>query len=360
MLKDDFCIVGIGQGGSKMAKEFYNNKYRGFFINTSYDDLSQLKVSDDFIYHVPAAKGCAKQREVAIEYGKNYYNQMTGKLLDTHPTVKVYIIHYTLGGGTGGGLSNFFMATLRNQLNSLKKTNAKIIAVAAKPREFESYQLQTNAKKSIDELDKLVGANVVDQYYIINNDSRDSLDEINQEHCILFDRWIEGEGSNNSSNVDESERMDLFNYQGQAMIFEFDGTDIESFNKNCKESYKESIYCHPIKKPKAVGLVLNQELKEKDAINTITDTVGYFPNTHMTPTKVSNMILVSGCDKNINIKNNIAKIANKQAELINSDIEGDAVEEIKVTSIDTSSSNSKSQTEEKGFASMDDIFKLFS
>ena len=60
---------------------------------------------------------------------------------------------------------------------------------------------------------------MVDQYYIINNDSRENLDEINQEHCILFDRWIEGEGSNNSSNVDESERMDLFNYKGQAMIF---------------------------------------------------------------------------------------------------------------------------------------------
>ena len=80
----------------------------------------------------------------------------------------------------------------------------------------------------------------------------------------------------------------------------------------------------------------------------------------MTPTKVSNMILVSGCDKNISIKNSIIKIANKQAELINSDIEEDTVEEIKVASINTSSGTSKSKTEEKGFASMDDIFKLFS
>lgn len=358
MLKDEFCIVGIGQGGCKMAKEFHSNKYRSFFINTSYDDLSQLKVNDDIVYHVPAAKGCAKKREVAIEYGKNYYEQMTGKLLDTHPTVKVYIVHYTLGGGTGGGLSNFFMATLRRRLNDLGKKDAKIIAVVAKAREFESYQLQDNSKKSLDELYKLVSVNVVDQYYIINNDSREDLDEINQEHCILFDRWIEGEGANNSSNVDESERMDLFAYKGNAMIFEFDGTNIQTFKNNCQKSYSESIYCHPIKKPQAVGLVLNYEIKEREVMNVITDTVGHFPNTHVTPTKVSNMIMVTGCEENKSIKNSIAKIANKQAELINAEVEED-IEEVDISSINKQTAK-KSEPEEKGFASMDDIFALFS
>ena len=105
MLKDNFCIVGIGQGGGKMAKEFCDNKYRSFFINTSYDDLSQLKVTDDYSYHIPSAKGCAKSRDIAINYAKNYYEQMCGKLLDTHPTANIFVIHYTLGGGTGGGTS---------------------------------------------------------------------------------------------------------------------------------------------------------------------------------------------------------------------------------------------------------------
>src|SRR5574344_380349 len=113
MLKDDFCMVGIGQGGCKEARCFYENQYRCFFINTSYDDLYQLNVKNDFIYHIPASKGCAEKREKAIEYGKDYYEIMVGKLLDTHPTAKIFLIHYTLGGGTGGGLSNFFILALK-------------------------------------------------------------------------------------------------------------------------------------------------------------------------------------------------------------------------------------------------------
>lgn len=357
MLKDDFCIVGIGQGGCKLAKEFYDNKYRSFFINTSYDDLSQLKVNENFIYHVPSAKGCAKQRDVAIEYGKNYYGEMTGKLMDTHPTAKIFVVHYTLGGGTGGGLSNLFMATLRNKLKQMGKTDSTIIAVVAKPREFESYQLQSNAKKSLDELNALVGANVVDQYYIINNDSRDNFEDINMEHYILFDRWIEGEGANNDSNVEESERIDLFKNKGQAMMFTFDAVDLDSFKDRCQEAYNDSIYCQPIKKPQSVGYALYEKIKEKDAVELIAEVVGHFPNGHMTPTQVSNVIMIAGCDKNENIANSITELANKKAELINSDVE-ENVEKVELKSITrkTDSKNEKKET----MASIDDILNFFS
>lgn len=357
MLKDDFCIVGIGQGGCKLAKEFHDNKYRSFFINTSYDDLSQLKVNEGLIYHVPSAKGCAKKREVAIEYGKNYYEEMTGKLMDTHPTTKIFVVHYTLGGGTGGGLSNFFMATLRNKLKQMGKKDSTIIAVVAKPREFESYQLQSNATKSLKELNALVKANVVNQYYIINNDSRDDFEDINSEHYMLFDRWIEGEGANNNSNVEESERVDLFKDKGQAMMFTFDAVDTDSFRERCQEAYSESIYCQPIKKPNSVGYALYEKIKEKDAIKAIEEIVGFFPNGHMTPTKVSNVIMIAGCDENESISNSIAKLANEKVELINTDIEKN-VEKIELKAINR---KSDANTEKKEtMASIDDILNFFS
>ena len=358
MLKDDFCVVGIGQGGCKLAKEFHDNKYRSFFINTSYDDLSQLKVEDDLSYHIPSSKGCAKNREVALAYGRNYYGEMTGKLMDTHPTAKIFLVHYTLGGGTGGGLSNLFMATLKTKLKEMGKENsATIIAVVAKPRNFESYQLQANAKKSLEELHVLVQSDVVDQYYIIDNDSRDNLDDINMEHYMLFDRWIEGEGANNNSNADESERLDLFKSKGQSMMFTFDAIDSEGFKEGCKTAYDNSIYCHTTKKPKAVGYALYEEIKESEAIETLEQVVGYFPSTHMTPTKVSNIVMVAGCEKNKSIKNSIAELANKKAQLINNETE-DEVEEIKLESINT---NSNKKTEKKeSMASIDDILNFFS
>lgn len=357
MLKDSFCFVGIGQGGCKLTKGFHSEGYRSFFINTSYDDLSQLKVNDDLIYHVPASKGCAKVRETALDYGRNYYGQMTGKLIDTHPTVKVYVVQYTLGGGTGGGLANLFMATLRNKLRELGKKDVIIIAVCARPRSFESYQLQSNAKKSINELYSLVKGGVVNQYYVINNDSREKLNDINEEHCVLFDRWIEGEGANNDSNTDESERMDLFKYSGCAMMFEFDAIEKDTFKNKCEEAYKESIYCHPLKKVKGVGIALHNKINERDAIPMISEVVGNFPNTHMTPTAVSNMIMVAGSEENKSIENSIVKLANKQAELINKNVEDAEEEDVVLSSVNISNSNDKEV--EESMASIDDILNFF-
>lgn len=362
MLKDDFCMIGVGQGGCKMAKEFYDNKYRSFFINTSYDDLSQLKVDDSYTYHIPSAKGCAKQRDVAINYAKNYYEEMTGKLMDVHPTAKMFVVHYTLGGGTGGGLSNVFIATLRNKLIKMGKKDWTIIAVVAKPRSFESYQLQHNASKSLEDLLKLESAGIVTQYYVINNDSRDDFNEINQEHYILLDRWIEGEGANNDSNVEESERLDLFKNKGQAMMFTFDSITTETFRDECKKAYEDSIYCQPIKRPNSVGYALNEKIKEKDAIGLIEEVVGLFPNSHMTPTKVSNVVMVAGCEENKSIMNGIKNLANKKATLINEDVvSSEEVEDIELTSLNRNAKKSKAKKDdEESMASIDDILNFFS
>lgn len=362
MLKDNFCIVGIGQGGGKMAKEFCDNKYRSFFINTSYDDLSQLKVTDDYSYHIPSAKGCAKSRDIAINYAKNYYEQMCGKLLDTHPTANIFVIHYTLGGGTGGGLSNVFIATLRNELIRRNKKNWNIIAVVARPRYYESYQLQSNASKSYEDLIKLVDKGIVTQYYVIDNDSRDTFDEINQEHFMLFDRWVEGEGANNDSNVEESERLDLFKNKGQSMIFTFDGVDVNTFKAECEKAYNDSIYCKPTKRPNSVGYALNEHIKEKDAVPLIEEVVGLFPNSHMTPTKVSNAIMVAGCEENKAIINEIKDRANKKAIKINEDNSEDVIEDIKITSINRSDKKSeyKKESNNDDMASIDDILDFFS
>ena len=137
MLKDLFCAIGLGQGGCKMAKEFYNNKYRSFFINTSYQDLEALQVENDLIYHIPASHGCAKNRKRAINYAKNYYETMIGKLLDTHPTARIFLVHFTLGGGTGGGIANIFMALLNQILISKNIDDFMIIPICAKPKKYE-------------------------------------------------------------------------------------------------------------------------------------------------------------------------------------------------------------------------------
>lgn len=354
MLKDEFVILGVGQGGGKMAKPFYNSGYRSFFINTSYDDLSSLEVKNEYVYHIPAAKGCAKNREVAMEYAKNYYENMVGKLLDTHPTGNIFIANYTLGGGTGGGLTNFVLAVLRQKLNSMGRKDAIIIAVAAVPESYESYHIQNNSVKALKELHKMVEANVINQYFLINNDSREDLKSINTENMLLLDRWIEGEIANNDSNTDESERIDLFKLKGGAMLFDFSAKNKEEFDSSIKEAYDNTIYCTPSKKPLAIGMALNKNLKRKEIISTIEEVVGYSPKHHVTPTENSNVIMLAGLPINPAIENNIVKIANEKYEKINSqeDFEN---ENISIKTFD----KKEDKKEDVSFESIDDVMNLF-
>lgn len=356
MLKDNFCIIGIGQGGGKMAHEFYKNKYRSFFINTSNDDLSQLNIdNNDFIYQPPASKGCAKKRDIARAYAKNYYDVMTDKLLDAHPSCNVFIVHYTLGGGTGGGLSNMFMMALRKKL----KKDDIIIAVVARPRKYESYQMQSNATESLEELDKLLELGVINQFYPINNDSRKTLKEINEEHYLLFDRWIEGETSNNQSNADESERQDLLSIKGQAMMFSFQCDTKSQFKKELENAYKTSIYCFPKKNPKAIGLALNEHIDEDVALSDIEDTIGIFPSYHITPTTVSNMMFLVG-NPSKEVKNSVVKIANAQAEKMKMENEEEETDISLETFANYSSKTEKDDSIDQEIANMnvEDLFNL--
>ncbi|MCH1964291.1 hypothetical protein MCG45_15790 [Clostridium perfringens] len=354
MLKDEFVILGMGQGGGKMTKPFYDSGYRSFFINTSYDDLSSLGVKNDYVYHIPAAKGCAKNRKTAMEYAQNYYENMVGKLLDTHPTGNVFIAHYTLGGGTGGGLTNFILAVLRQKLNSMGRKNAIIIAVAAVPESYESYHIQNNANAALKELYKMVDAKVVNQYFLINNDSREDLRSINTENMLLLDRWIEGETANNDSNADESERIDLFKLKGGAMLFDFSAENKEEFGNALKTAYDNTIYCTPSKKPLAIGMALNKNLKRKEIISDIEEVVGYSPKHHITPTENSNVIMLAGLPKNPNIENNIIKIANEKYEKINSEEKIES-EDISMKTFD----KKEEKIDDVSFESIEDVMNLF-
>lgn len=356
MLKDDFCTIGIGQGGGKMTNCFYKNGYRSFFINTSFDDLSQLNIDNlDFVYQPPGSKGCAKQRPTAQQYAHDYYEVMIKKLLDAHTTCKVYIVHFTLGGGTGGGLSNMFMALLRKKLKDINKKNVILIAVVAKPKKYEPWLVQNNAKESMEEVYAMYDKGIIDQYYTIDNDSRSSLEDINEEHFLLFDRWIEGEEANNKNNADESERMDLFK-KGHAMMFEFDGSDENKFKINLQKAYEGSIYCKPLRNPNGIGIALNTGISEEIAMPIVEEIVGVFPKSHTTPTQVSNMIMLASYDKNPAIKNNIVKIINEKVGKIN-EAKNDEEETVEVNKINPNKISKEDSSEDD--MDMKDIWDWF-
>ena len=149
--------------------------------------------------------------------------------------------------------------------------------------------------------------------------------------------------------------MDLFSYKGNAIMFEFSGSDIEEFNENLQMSYNDSIYCKASKKPLAIGLALNENIDEEKALESIKNTIGYFSNTHITPTKVSNMIIVSGITDNNSIANEIINIANREAELIN----GEQEEQEDLVEIEDIKIKEKPKKESKKMNSLKDIMDFF-
>lgn len=291
MLKQEIIFTGVGQGGNNIAKEFCELDYNTFFINTSYDDLKELNIPNNAVYHIPNARGCAKNRKKAQEYAKNYYEPMIKEMFSHYPTAKVVFFIYTLGGGTGGGLTNMLIE-IAHSLYPDKIFNV----ITVYPYEYESPMILKNASECLTELYDLYKSEAITQYYILNNNNADDFKEINEEIALNFDRII-----NNSDdislegNMDEEEREDLITTRGNAVILGFDNDD---FEEGINKSIENNIFCKWNNDIETVGLILNKKFNKKNCFDVVEKHFGYFITDHTTFTDKSTLLMGVGMSFN--------------------------------------------------------------
>ena len=171
----NFAIVGVGQGGSRLAESFWNLGYRRIgVINTAQQDLSLIKIPEENKLLIGDG-GAGKNPEAADEVFRTRYEDILDFLKKTFGTgYERVLVCAGAGGGTGAGGVSRVLEICHDLNQSLgketKDTDAKVGCILALPTRGEGIKVQENSKKTVTKVVDLQKAGVVSPLVILDNE----------------------------------------------------------------------------------------------------------------------------------------------------------------------------------------------
>ena len=171
----NFAIVGVGQGGSRLAESFWNLGYRRVgIINTAQQDLSLIKIPEANKLLIGDG-GAGKNPDAADEVFRTRYEDILDFLKKNFGTgYERILVCAGAGGGTGAGGVARVLDICHDLNQSLgketKDTDAKVGCVLALPTRGEGIKVQENSKKTVTRVLDLQKAGVVSALIFLVNE----------------------------------------------------------------------------------------------------------------------------------------------------------------------------------------------
>ena len=171
----NFAIVGVGQGGSRLAESFWNLGYRRVgIINTAQQDLSLIKIPEANKLLIGDG-GAGKNPDAADEVFRTRYEDILDFLKKTFGNgYERVLVCAGAGGGTGAGGVSRVLEICHDLNQSLgketKDTDAKVGCILALPTKGEGIKVQENAKKTTLKVLDLQKAGVISPLVILDNE----------------------------------------------------------------------------------------------------------------------------------------------------------------------------------------------
>jgi len=170
-----FAVVGVGQGGSRLAETFWNLGYRRVAaINTAAQDLKPLKIPEENKLLI-GGSGAGKNREVA----KNIFEEHREDILDFLKNVfksnfDRVLVCIGAGGGTGAGGGPTVVEIAHDLCESFgietSDYQAKVGAIVALPTKSEGSRVRSNAKETTDALINFCNNGTLSPLVILDNE----------------------------------------------------------------------------------------------------------------------------------------------------------------------------------------------
>lgn len=208
-LKEKMLFVCIGQGGGNIGQLLEDKGYHCLFINTAHADLSTLNVRHKL--HIVGAYGCNKDRSKAIEYLGRSYEIITHGINTRFPDQSIIYFIFTLGGGTGSGLSPALLHML-SENDPHKKYNAICVIPSLKERSRIS---KINAIESYQQLVKIESVRSI---MVLDNNNSNSIKDINKRFVDRLDRAINITIPDHRGIIDQSEIETVLTAKGSTYI----------------------------------------------------------------------------------------------------------------------------------------------
>jgi len=170
-----FAIVGVGQGGSRLAETFWKLGYRRVaVINTAPQDLKSIKVPRENKLLI-GGEGAGKDRKLA----ENIFRENREDILDfLKRTFKGgfdrALVCIGAGGGTGAGGGPVTVEIVHDLCQTYgieaSDADARVGAVVALPTRAEGSRVQQNAKQTADILIEQSQAGTLSPLIILDNE----------------------------------------------------------------------------------------------------------------------------------------------------------------------------------------------
>lgn len=219
MVMGSVGFIGIGEGGCNLVNKFEQLGYKKvFYINSAMKDLEKLDTDPTAIYHIPNASGCVKNRDTAKTYLKENYDIILNNIQQKMSNLKVIFVAFSMGGGTGSGMSPMLINGL---INRLPNTTFNTISIV--PDSLASATMKYNACECYNEL-KRIKVNLGNSYFI-NNDSVCENGKITAKLETIDNSFVSKlhdlmNTSSKDGSVDEAEVLSLLSTNGNTLISE--------------------------------------------------------------------------------------------------------------------------------------------
>jgi len=191
----NFCFVGSGQGGGRIAEAFWKLGYRRVLaINTAEQDLATVGIPNKFAF---ASTGAGKDPTVA----RHFFDQKREDILDRMrrsfgPRYDRIFVTIGAAGGTGSGTVVPLVELAGELMDSLKLANRGVGVIVALPKNAEGKKANANAFRVMRDLLDLVEQKKVSPLIILDNERIDQIhpslavdpfwDTANASVCSLF------------------------------------------------------------------------------------------------------------------------------------------------------------------------------
>lgn len=165
----DFCFIGAGQGGSRVAEAFYRLGYgRVAAVNTAQQDLNTLKIENKLCIGDGGAgkdpdlakKNIEEKKEDVLDFMRYSFGQKFDRIF----------VCAGAGGGSGSGMV-VPLVNIAKEVQELHKTTDKQVGVILTlPKKSEGKKVSINAYNVVKQVYSLVRQNIVSPLIILDNE----------------------------------------------------------------------------------------------------------------------------------------------------------------------------------------------
>ena len=260
-LKEEIRFLAGGAAGANVAQMLEKKGFKAYYMNLAKQDLDLINSPNKL--HIKNGEGASKNRDKAKEVLSESIDEVI-EVLEQQITEKYVFVVYSLGGGTGSGISTFLASVIA------ENPNKKVGLVVILPAMNESLQARINAYEALAEIVQL--KNSFGSIFILDNNKREDKLSINRTFAELFNSFVNIEGASSIRGViDLAEQKTLLETSGVAMIHRVGSEGQNELLSIVNEGIYASL--EPNKRIKYIGLS-QPDAKDVVDISSIVDVVG--------------------------------------------------------------------------------------